>query len=107
RDAGEADRRAEVEQRLRTRTVELDAGALLDARDVDVDRQDVAAEREVAEGGRGVRPDAGQLRQVVRPAVLGDVARGAVQVDRAAVVAEPLPGDDHVGRGRGRERRHG
>ena len=84
--------------------VERLAGALLHAADVRVDRQHVAAEGEVADGGRRVRPDAGQLGQVVRPAALGDRLRSAVQVDRSPVVAEPLPLDDHLGRRRGGER---
>ena len=54
------------------------------------------AEREVPDRGGGVRADAGQLGQVVRPAALGDHARGAVQGERAPVVAEPLPLADHV-----------
>ena len=76
--------------------VELLAGALLDAAHVRVDGQHVAPEREVADGRRGVRPDARELGQVVRPAVLRDLLRGAVQAERAPVVAEPLPLDDHL-----------
>ena len=49
-------------------------------------------------------PTPGQLGQVVGPAALGDRSRRAVQVDRAPVVAEPLPLDDDVGRRRGGER---
>ena len=82
-------------------------GALLDALHVRVDGQDVAAEREVADRSRGVRADAGQLGQVVRPPVGRDVLRGAVQADRAPVVAEALPLDDHVRGRRGCERLDG
>ena len=73
-------------------------GALLDAAHVRVDRQHVAAEREVADRRRRCTGRRRQLGQVVGPAVRGDVLRRAVQVDGAPVVAEPLPGDDHVGR---------
>ena len=79
-------------------------GALLDPRDVRVDRQHRLAEGLVADRRRGVGADAGELGEIVRPAVLGDRARGAVQVEPAAVVAEPLPGADHVGGRRGGER---
>ena len=77
------------------------AGPLLYAVHVRVDGQHVAAEREVADRGRGVRADAGQLGEVVGPAVRGDVRRGAVQVHGAPVVAEALPLDDHLGGRRG------
>src|SRR5581483_71497 len=98
RNACEADGRAEIEERLRARTVERGGGPLLHAAHVRVERQHVLTEREVAQCGRGVRADAGQLRQVLGPPTLGDDARGAMQVDRAAVVAETLPLDDHVSR---------
>ena len=78
--------------------------ALLHAADVHVDRQHVAAEREAGDGVGGVAPDAGQLRQILGPAVRGDVLRRAVQAERAPVVAEPLPLADHVGGRRRRER---
>ena len=39
------------------------------------------------------------------PAELDDAPRGALEVERAAVVAEARPGAQDVGRGRGRERR--
>ena len=42
-------------------------------------------------------PTPGSSREIVRPAAHGDDLRGPVQVDGAAVVAEPLPGDDHLG----------
>src|SRR5882672_1003899 len=60
-DPREADRRAEVEERLRARAVEQSAGPLLDAAHVRVDRKHVAPEREVPDGGRRVRPDARQF----------------------------------------------
>ena len=78
------------------------AGALRDAPHVDVDGQHVAAEREARDGVGGVAADAGQLGQVVGPAVRRDLLRGAVERERAPVVAEPLPLADHVaGRRRG------
>ena len=88
----------EIEERLRARAVEELAGALLDALNVRVDGQHVAPEGEIADRGGGVRPDPGQLGQVVRPAMSGHLPGGAVQADCAAVVAEPLPLDDHVRR---------
>ena len=82
-------------------------GSLRDAAHVDVDRQDVAAEGEAGDRIGGVAADARQLGQVVRPAVRRDLLRGAVQRERAPVVAEALPLADHVaGRG-GRERLDG
>ena len=100
----EADRRAEVEERLQRIRPERVAGALLDPRHVRVDGQHRLAEGLVANRGRRVRPDARQLGQVVRPAVGGDRARGAVEVQRAPVVAEALPCADRVGGRRRRER---
>src|SRR5439155_25513312 len=78
RHTAEADRRAEIEERLRARGVERLAGALLHATHVGVERQDVAAEGEVADRRRGVRADARELGQVVGPSVLRDCARGPV-----------------------------
>ena len=72
--------------------------------DVRVDREHGLAEGLVADRAGGVGPDPRQLGQVVGPAVLGDVPRGPMQVERAPVVAEPLPLPDHVGGRRGRER---
>ena len=103
RNAREADRRSEIEERLRARRAERLAGALLDAEDVRVDREHVAAEGEVADRGGRVRPDTGQLCQVLGPAGGGDRARRPVETDCAAVVAEPLPLEDHVRRRRGGE----
>ena len=70
RDAREADDGAEVHQRLCCRAREGMVGPPLDAVDVDVAREDVLAEGEVADGGGGVRPDAGESRQVIWPAAL-------------------------------------
>ena len=97
RDPRETDGRAEIHECLRRRAGERVPRAALDALDVDVSRQDVLAEGEVPERGRRVRPDAGELRQLGRPAVRADEGRGAVQRECASVVAEPLPFDDHVG----------
>src|SRR4051812_19988816 len=91
RDARQADRGAEIEERLRAGGVERLTGALLHPADVRVDRQHVSGEREVADRRRGVRADAGQRGQIVGPAAGGDDARRAMEVERAAVVAESLP----------------
>jgi hypothetical protein len=93
----EADGRAEIEERLQRRRPERVPGPLLDSRDVRVDRKHALAESLIPDCGRGVGADPGQLGEVVRPAVLGDLTSSAVQVERAAVVAEPLPRADHVG----------
>ena len=79
--------------------------AFLDAAHVRVHRQDVTAEREVRHSRSRVRPDARQLRQVSRPAVRRDLPRGAMQVQAATVVPEPLPFPNHRRRRRLRERR--
>ena len=76
----------------RGRSCEGSTRAAQDALDVDVDREHVLAEGEAADGGRGVRPDAGQLGQVVRPAGARRSTRAArCRLHRAPVVAEPLP----------------
>jgi len=80
------------------------ARAFLHPPHVDVDGQDVAPEGEASDGVGRVAPDAGQLGEVVRPAVIRDLLRGAVQVERPAVVAEPLPLADHVSGRRCRKR---
>src|SRR5262245_42802187 len=83
---------------------ELAAGPLEDSTDVGVDGQDRPAKGEAGDRVRGVPAHAWKLGEVVRPAVRCDLARSAVQVEGAAVVAEALPLADHVaGRG-GRER---
>ena len=66
---------------------------------VGVHRRLRAVPRERADRRRRVRPDAGQLGQVVRPAVLGDLPRRGLERERAAVVAR--------GRSRPRARRAG
>ena len=78
--------------------VEREGGARppLHALDVDVHREHVLAEREAADRRRGVRPDARKLREVVGPAALARRQRRAVEVEPAAVVAEPLPLADDV-----------
>ena len=104
RDAREADGRAEIHQRLRGGGAERVPGPLLDAATFTSTGSTSRAEREARDRVGGVAPDARQLGQVVRPAVRGDVLRRPVQVERAPVVAEPLPLADHVGR-RGRRER--
>ena len=87
--------------------VEANAGALLDAAHIDVHRQDRPAEREVARRRprcRGRRRAAPSGRPASR-ARRG--ARRAVEVERPAVVAEPLPRADHVGGRRCGERLDG
>ena len=74
------------------------AGAFLDAVHVGVDRQDVSPEREVPDRRRRVRPDAGELGEIVRPALGRDLLRGTMEIQAAAVVAEPLPLPDDVRR---------
>ena len=80
------------------------AGSLLDPGDVGVDRKDGLAVGLVADRGGRVGPDAGQRRQVVRPALRRDDLRRPVEADRAPVVPEPLPLSDHLA-GRGRRER--
>ncbi len=72
------------------------ARASLDTLDIDVDGQHVLPEREAHDRCRRVAPHAWELGQIHRPAAGGDVPRRAVQVERAPVVAEPLPFADHV-----------
>ena len=106
-DPGEADRLAQIHQRLPGRRGEVVAGPLRHAPHVDVDGQNRVAEGERGDRVGGIAADAGQLGQVVGPAVSRNLLRGAVERERAPVVAEPLPLPDHVaGRGRG-ERLHG
>ena len=107
RHTREADGRAEVEERLRAGAVEARPVRSCTRRTFVSTGSTSRPNAKFADGGRGVRPDAGQLGQVVGPTVLGDHARGAVEVDGAPVVAESLPLDDHVRGRRGRERRRG
>jgi len=82
------------------------AGAFLYAAHVGVDRQDVSPEREVPDCRSGVRPDAGELGEIVWPALGRDLLCGTMEIQPATVVAEPLPFTDHVRRRRCRERCH-
>src|SRR5215831_6120805 len=91
RDPREADGRAEIHQRLGVVGRERVPRSLLYPADVRVARKDVLAEGEVAHCCRGVLADAWKRREVVGPAALRDDASRAVEVERAAVVAEPLP----------------
>ena len=59
------------------------AGALRHAPHVDVDGQDVAAVREAGDRVGGVPADAGELGEVVGPAVRRDLPGRAVQSERA------------------------
>jgi hypothetical protein len=104
--AGEADRCAEIEERLEGRRPELVARALLDPRHVRVHGEDGLAESLVPDRRSRVRPDARQLGQVVRPAAGRDRLRGPVQAERTPVVAQPLPLADHVPDGSAGERTH-
>ena len=79
------------------------ARPFLDAAHVRVHRQDFTAERKVLDRRRGVRPNAGKLPQIFRPALGSDLLCCAMQIQAAAVVAEPLPFPDDVRRRRGRE----
>ena len=106
RDASEADRGPEIHERLRRGRREVLVRAAPNALDVHVHREHVIAEREAAHCRCRVRADARKRREVVRPALERDDLRGAVQVHRAPVVAEPLPLADRVGRRRRGERSH-
>ncbi len=78
--------------------VEAGTGPLENALNVDVHRQHRPAEREARDRRGRVRPDARERAQVVRPAVRGNLARGALQAQRAPVVPEPLPLAQDLGR---------
>src|SRR5262249_5018732 len=84
RDAREADGRPEIHQRLAGGGGEVMSRALLNASDIRVDGEGGAAEGKARHRCGGVRTDSRQLRQVLRPAVLGDVLRRTVQVDAPA-----------------------
>ena len=99
-DPSEADRGPEIHECLCGGTGEAVAGPPLDAVDIDVVREHILAEGEVADRRCGVRPDAGEVRQVIRPAFGRDQPRCAVERECAPVVAEALPGTNHlIGRG--------
>jgi len=93
----QADRGAEIHEGLAGAVRERLARPLLDTCDVRVDGQHRPAEGEARDGSRRVGPDSGKLRQVIRPAAVGDPPGGPVQADCAPVVAEALPGLDDVG----------
>jgi hypothetical protein len=106
RNARKADRCAEIHQRLARRRRKPVAGAFLDSAHVRVHRQDFPAERKVLDCRRGVGPNAGKLPQIFGPALSSDLLRGAMQIQAAAVVAEPLPGPDDLRRTSGRQCYH-
>jgi glutamyl-tRNA synthetase len=103
----EADRRTEVHERLRAARIEVFASTFPNARDVGVDRQDAATEGEAGHRVCRIATDPRQLGQVVRPPGCGDPRRGPVQVQRPAVVAQPLPGANRFRGRHGGERLHG
>ena len=100
-------RRPKIHQRLRGGAGEAISGASLDALHVDVARQHVLAERKVPYRGGRVRADAGERRQIGRPAVPRHQDGCPVERSSATpVVAETLPFADHLGRrGRGKRAR--
>ena len=107
RDAGDADRRAEIHERLRGCGAERLTGTPLYTLDVHVDRQDLFVEREAANGGGRVGADTGQLDQMVGPTFSRDFPCCTMKVQRTPVVAEPLPLTDHIRRRGGRKRLDG
>lgn len=80
-----------------------------DPGDIDIRWNDMCSERERPQGVRGVGADSRQLpqsRRRRRPARRCDGGTGALEVDGAAVVAQPGPRSDHIGgRRRGQRRR--
>ena len=102
RHSRQAHGRAEIHERLGAPVGELAARALADARHVHVHGKYRPAEGEAADGVRRVAADSGKLGEILGPAMSGDMLRRPVQVDRAPVVAEPLPRADDL-----RERRSG
>ncbi len=107
RNSREADRRPEIHQRLCGRRRKPPAGAFLHTAHVRVDRKNRAAQREVPHGRGGVRPHTGEPGQIVRPTVCRDLLSCPMQVEATPVVAEPLPGSDHLRHRRRRERLNG
>ena len=75
RHAGETHGRAEIEERLQRVRAKGVPGALLNPRDVRVDRQHRLPERLVADRARGVGTDAREVGEILRPALFGDHAR--------------------------------
>ena len=105
--SGQADGGAEIHQRLGTLGAELEACPLPDAAHVRIDRQHRLAEGETAQGGSRVAADARQLGEIGGPTRVRDAPSSAVEVQGAPVVAEALPGADHLRRGRRGKRLHG
>ena len=103
-DPREADRGAEVHERMRRARPERAFGSVENTAHVHIDRKHWAVEGKPGHGVGRVATYSGKLGQVVGPAVRRDSASGAVQVERAAVVAEPLPLADRVCGRRGGER---
>src|SRR5439155_764933 len=79
RDTREADLAPEIEERLTGGGRKRVPGAFLDPADVRVNWKHRFAEGESAHSVRRVAPDAGQVRQVVGPARLGDDLRRTVE----------------------------
>jgi hypothetical protein len=104
RHARDTHRCSKIHQRLRRLGAEDRAGSPEDTTDVRVLGKNRLAECEAADRLRGVGADAGELGQVRGPAFRGDPLAGAMKIDGAPVVAEPLPGTDHVRRRRACER---
>ena len=102
RRTGREQRRRALGQRARR--VAAAVPALDHALRVDIDGGALRVPGERGHRRRGVRPDAGQRRQVRGPPVRRHRARRALQRQRAAVVPEPAPGREHVARGRDGER---
>ena len=71
-------------------------GALDDAADVDVDRQNRAAQGETGDGDGGVAADAREPGEVFGPAITDDGFSGPVEIDGSPVVAQALPGADNL-----------
>src|SRR5207302_7644563 len=90
-DACEADRPAEIHERLGGRRREAVPRALRDPPHVDVDGQDRAAEGEAGDRVCRVPTDSRELGQVFGPPVRRDVLCRSVEGERAPVVAESLP----------------
>ena len=99
RDPREADRLAEIHQRLRRRRARTRGpSAPTRGRMLTSTGRRGPLEGEAGDGVGGVAPDAGQVGKVFRPAMLGDdLPGGTVEVDGATVVAEAGPGADYLG----------
>src|SRR2546423_14105707 len=104
RNAGQADGRPEIHERLCGGRREAMSRAFLHAAHVRVDGEDGTTQRKVPDRRSRVRPDAPQLGEAVRPTPRRDPLRGPVQVQAAPVVAEPLPRTKPIRRRSGPER---